>query len=148
MSNNMMHQLPPKPSRQEAFENLVMNFILDQEESAKQLEEYMCVIRSDFMQLSSEVVRKLKEEIGMEEYKTKKTEKITKYPDTKDLEPLNGHKFLEALIKKASFHTPKFISPKSLGVKYLRTVFPSPPLVRESAFGFKPGTNNNQYVKS
>ncbi|GKB29900.1 hypothetical protein Tco_0869301, partial [Tanacetum coccineum] len=52
MSSNMMHQLPPKPSCQEAFEDYVMNFILDQEERVKQLEEYMGVIGSDFMQLS------------------------------------------------------------------------------------------------
>ncbi|GKC08802.1 hypothetical protein Tco_1000412 [Tanacetum coccineum] len=148
MSNNMMHQLPPDPSRQEAFEDLVMNFILDQEERVKQLEEYMCVIGSDFMQISLEVVGKLKEEIRMEENRTKKIKKITKYPDTEDLEPLNGHNFSEALIEKASFHTPKFVSPKSLDVKYVRTVFPIPPLIRESTFGFKSGTNNNQYVKS
>nr|GEX31688.1 hypothetical protein [Tanacetum cinerariifolium] len=41
MSNNMMRQLPPKSWRQEAFEDLVMNFILNQEEIVKQLEEYM-----------------------------------------------------------------------------------------------------------
>ncbi|GKC49080.1 hypothetical protein Tco_1071825 [Tanacetum coccineum] len=63
MSSNMMHQLPPEPSRQEAFEDLVMNFILYQEERVKQLEEYMGVIRSDFMQLSLKVVEKLKDEI-------------------------------------------------------------------------------------
>nr|GEX62598.1 retrovirus-related Pol polyprotein from transposon TNT 1-94 [Tanacetum cinerariifolium] len=44
MSSNMMRQLPPEPSRQEAFEDLMMNFILDQEERAKQLKEYMGVI--------------------------------------------------------------------------------------------------------
>nr|GEU51554.1 zinc finger, CCHC-type [Tanacetum cinerariifolium] len=32
MSSNMLCQLPPEPSRQEAFEDLVMNFIHDQEE--------------------------------------------------------------------------------------------------------------------
>ncbi|GJZ13521.1 zinc finger, CCHC-type containing protein [Tanacetum coccineum] len=58
MSNNMMRQLLPEPSRQEAFKDLVMNFILDQEEKVRQLEEYMCVIGSDFMQLSLEVVGK------------------------------------------------------------------------------------------
>ncbi|GJX04493.1 hypothetical protein Tco_0190409 [Tanacetum coccineum] len=63
MSSNMMHQLPPEPSRQEAFEDLVMNFILYQEERVKQLEEYMGVIGSDFMQLSLKVVEKLKDEI-------------------------------------------------------------------------------------
>ncbi|GJV32180.1 hypothetical protein Tco_1392580 [Tanacetum coccineum] len=63
MTSNMMRQLPPEPSRQEAFKDLVMNFILDQEVKVRQLEEYMCVIGSDFMQFSLEVVEKLKEEI-------------------------------------------------------------------------------------
>ncbi|GJX81992.1 hypothetical protein Tco_0331473 [Tanacetum coccineum] len=63
-------------------------------------------------------------------------------------EPLNGHKFSEALTEKVSFNTPNFVSPKSLSVKYVRTIFPSPPLVWESTFGFKPGTNNNQNIKS
>ncbi|GKD62441.1 zinc finger, CCHC-type containing protein [Tanacetum coccineum] len=143
ISSDMMRQLPPKPSRQEAFEDLVMNFILDQEEKVKQLKEYMDVIGSDFMQLSSEVVGKLKEEIRMEENRTKKIKKIIRYPDTEDLEPLNGYKFSEILTEKASFHTPKFVSPKSLCVKHVRTIFPSPPLIRETTFGFKPGTNNN-----
>ncbi|GJR75888.1 hypothetical protein Tco_0088253 [Tanacetum coccineum] len=79
ISSDMMRQLPPKPSRQEAFEDLVMNFILDQEEKVKQLKEYMDVIGSDFMQLSSEVVGKLKEEIRMEENRTKKIKKIIRY---------------------------------------------------------------------
>ncbi|GKA68173.1 zinc finger, CCHC-type containing protein [Tanacetum coccineum] len=56
MTSNTMYQLPLEPSRQEGFEDLVMNFILDQEEKVRQLEEYMCVIGSDFMQLSLEVV--------------------------------------------------------------------------------------------
>ncbi|GJZ41198.1 hypothetical protein Tco_0588084 [Tanacetum coccineum] len=43
ISSDMMRQLPPEPSCQEAFEYLVMNFILDQEEKVKQLEEYMGV---------------------------------------------------------------------------------------------------------
>nr|GEU55113.1 integrase, catalytic region, zinc finger, CCHC-type, peptidase aspartic, catalytic [Tanacetum cinerariifolium] len=70
ISNDMMRQLPPEPSHQEAFEDLVMNFILDQEEKVKQLEEYMGAIVSDFMQLSLEVVGKLKEKIRMEENRT------------------------------------------------------------------------------
>ncbi|GJZ72224.1 hypothetical protein Tco_0636075 [Tanacetum coccineum] len=70
-----------------------------------------------------------------------------RYPDTEDLEPLNGDKFSKDLTEKASFHTPKFVSPKSLYVKYVRTIFPSPPLVRKSTFGFKPGIENNQNVK-
>ncbi|GKA48810.1 hypothetical protein Tco_0741768 [Tanacetum coccineum] len=52
-----------------------------------------------------------------------------RYPDTEDLKPLNGHKSSEALTEKASFRTPEFVSPKSLCVKYVRTIFPSPPLV-------------------
>ncbi|GJW38033.1 hypothetical protein Tco_0060953 [Tanacetum coccineum] len=148
ISSDMMRQLPPQPSRQEAFEDLVMNFILDQEEKVKQLEEYIGVIGSDFIQLSSEVVGKLKEEIRMEENRTTKIKKITRYPNTKDLDPLNGSKLSEVLTEKVSFHTPKFVSPKSLCVKHVRTIFPSPPLIRESTFGFKPGTNNNRNGKS
>ncbi|GJY99225.1 hypothetical protein Tco_0516655 [Tanacetum coccineum] len=129
MLRNLMHQLSPEPSCQEAFEDLVMNFILNQEERVKQLEEYVGVIGSDFMQLSLEVVKKLKEEIRIKKNKFTKIKKITRYPDTKDLEPLNGDKFSEALTEKASFHTPKFVSPKSLCVKHVRAIFPSPPLV-------------------
>ncbi|GKE68761.1 zinc finger, CCHC-type containing protein [Tanacetum coccineum] len=107
ISSNMMRQLPPEPSHQEAFKDLVMNFILDQEEKVKKLKEYMGVIGGDFMQLSSKVVGKLKEEIRMEEIRmeeirmeeirmeenrAKKIEKITRYPETEKLEPLNNHK--------------------------------------------------------
>ncbi|GKG25785.1 hypothetical protein Tco_0398931, partial [Tanacetum coccineum] len=66
MPSNMMRQLPPKPSPQEAFEDLVMNFILDQEERVYQIKEYMGVIGSDFMQLSLKVAEKLKDEIRAE----------------------------------------------------------------------------------
>ncbi|GJS36606.1 zinc finger, CCHC-type containing protein [Tanacetum coccineum] len=148
MTSNTVYQLPLEPSRQEEFENLLMNFILDQEEKVKQLQEYMGVIGSDFMQLSLEVVGKLKEEIRMEKNRVKKIKKITRYLDTKDLEPLNECKFSETLTKKASFHTPKSVSPKSLCVKHVRTIFPSPPLVRKSTFGFKTGTRNNRNIKS
>nr|GEX50046.1 MAK10-like protein [Tanacetum cinerariifolium] len=44
MASNTVYQLPSEPSRREEFENLVMNFILDQKEKVKQLEEYMGVI--------------------------------------------------------------------------------------------------------
>nr|GEV69220.1 hypothetical protein [Tanacetum cinerariifolium] len=100
ITSDMMRQLPPEPSHQEAFEDLVMNFIHDQEEKVKQLEEYTCVIGSDFMQLSSKVIERLKEEIRIKENGVKKIEKITRCPDTEDLEPLNGHASSEALIKK------------------------------------------------
>nr|GEV65295.1 MAK10-like protein [Tanacetum cinerariifolium] len=78
----------------------------------------------------------------------KKIKKITRYLVPKDLEPFNECKFSETLTKKASFHTPKSVSPKSVCVKHVHTIFPSPPLVRESTFGFKPGTRNNRNIKS
>ncbi|GJT56033.1 hypothetical protein Tco_0991087 [Tanacetum coccineum] len=78
MTSNTVYQLPSEPSRQEEFEDLVMNFILDQEEKVRQLEEYMCVIASDFMQLFLEVIRKLREEIRIEQNRTKKIKKITR----------------------------------------------------------------------
>ncbi|GJZ31726.1 hypothetical protein Tco_0576773 [Tanacetum coccineum] len=108
MTSNTMYQLPSEPSRQEEFEDLVMNFILDQEEKVRQLEEYMCVIGSDFMQLSLEVVGKLREEIRIEQNRTKKI-KITRYPDTEDLKPLNDHKFSETLTKEV--YTPPVTYP-------------------------------------
>ncbi|GJY58000.1 putative ribonuclease H-like domain-containing protein [Tanacetum coccineum] len=77
MTSNIMYQLPLEPSRQEEFEDFVMNFILNQEEKFRQLEEYMCVIRSDFMQLSLEMVGKLSEEIRIEQNRAKKIKKIT-----------------------------------------------------------------------
>ncbi|GKF48561.1 hypothetical protein Tco_0141812 [Tanacetum coccineum] len=73
MSSNIVHRLPPEPPQKEAFEDLVMNFILYQEDRVKQLEEYMKVIGSDFMQLSLEVIRRLKEEIRSEENRIKKS---------------------------------------------------------------------------
>ncbi|GJS09860.1 hypothetical protein Tco_0366656 [Tanacetum coccineum] len=95
-----MYQLPSEPSRQEEFEDLVMNFILNQEENVRQLKEYMCVIGSDFMQLSLEVVGKLRGEIRIEQNRIKKIKKITRYPNTKDLKPLNDHKFSKTLTKE------------------------------------------------
>ncbi|GKA27156.1 ribonuclease H-like domain-containing protein [Tanacetum coccineum] len=117
MTSNTMYQLLSEPSRQDEFEDLVMNFILGQE---------------DFMQLSLKVVEKLREEIRIERNRTKKLKKITRYPDTEDLKPLNDHKFLETLTKEVPSHTLKIVSPKSVYVKHLRTIFLSLPLVRES----------------
>nr|GEW45519.1 hypothetical protein [Tanacetum cinerariifolium] len=99
MTSNTVYQLPSEPSRQEEFEDLVMNFILDQEETVKKLEEYMCAIGSDFIQLSLEFVGKLRDEIRIEQNRTKKIKKITMYPDTEELEPLNDHKFSKTLTK-------------------------------------------------
>nr|GEV41170.1 hypothetical protein [Tanacetum cinerariifolium] len=108
MTSNTMYHLPSEPSRQEEFKDLVMNFILDHEEKVRQLEEYMCVIRSDFMQLSLEVVGKLREEIRTEQNRTKKIKKITRYPDTEDLKPLNDHKFSKNLTKEFTTNPPSF----------------------------------------
>ncbi|GJX30605.1 hypothetical protein Tco_0238684 [Tanacetum coccineum] len=116
----------------------MMNFVLNQEERIRQLEDYMQAITDEFMEFSSEVTQRLKERIKENENKPKKIKKITRYPDTEDLEPLNDHKFLETLTKEVPSNTPKIVSPKSLCVKHVCTILPSPPLVRESTFGFKP----------
>ncbi|GJX54738.1 hypothetical protein Tco_0283107 [Tanacetum coccineum] len=121
LSSNTMRQLPPEPWHQEAFKGLVINFVLDQEEKVCQLEEYMCIIGSDFMQLPLEVVEKLKEEIRLKENNSKRIQKITRYLDTEDLDPLKGKFFSESLVENASFCTPKSISPKSLYTMSKRT---------------------------
>ncbi|GJV22724.1 hypothetical protein Tco_1375419 [Tanacetum coccineum] len=54
-----------------------MSFILDQEEKVRQLDEYMSTIGRDFMQLSLEVVKKLKEEIRIKENNSKRIQKVT-----------------------------------------------------------------------
>nr|GEV46152.1 hypothetical protein [Tanacetum cinerariifolium] len=138
MTSNTMYQLPLEPSRQEQFEDLVMNFILDQEERIKKLKNCMQDITDEFMEFSSEVTLRLKERIKENESKPQKIKKITRYPNTEDLKLLNDHKFSETLRKEVPSHTPKIASSKSLYVKHVRTVFPSPPLIRESTFGFKP----------
>ncbi|GJW41304.1 hypothetical protein Tco_0067149 [Tanacetum coccineum] len=47
LTSNTMRQLPLEPSHQEEFKGLVTNFILDQEEKVRQLEEYMRQKRTD-----------------------------------------------------------------------------------------------------
>nr|GEW79957.1 hypothetical protein [Tanacetum cinerariifolium] len=51
MTSNEIYQLLLKPLRQQEFKHIVTNFILDQEERVKQLEEYMEVIMGDFMEV-------------------------------------------------------------------------------------------------
>ncbi|GJT59791.1 hypothetical protein Tco_1003324 [Tanacetum coccineum] len=118
ISSNDLGRFPLKPSHQEAFEGLLINFMIDQEEKVCQLEGYMSIIGSDFMQLSSEVVMKLKEEIRIKENNSKRIQKIMRYLDTEYLRPFNNHKFSESLVKSTSFHASDFISPKSLCVRY------------------------------
>ncbi|GKD63227.1 hypothetical protein Tco_1305335, partial [Tanacetum coccineum] len=81
-----MYRPPSEPSRQEEFEHIVMNFILDQEERVRQLEDYMRAIAEEFMEFSLKVARRRKERIKENENKPRKIKKITKYLDTKVLE--------------------------------------------------------------
>ncbi|GJY52655.1 zinc finger, CCHC-type containing protein [Tanacetum coccineum] len=63
LTTNERYRPPTKPSRQEEFEHIVMNFIYDQEERIKQLKNYMQNITNEFMEFSSEVALRLKERI-------------------------------------------------------------------------------------
>ncbi|GJS22424.1 hypothetical protein Tco_0451056 [Tanacetum coccineum] len=105
LTTNEIYRHPSEPSRQEEFVHIVMNFIFDQEERIRQLEDYMQVIVEEFMEFSSEVARRLKERIKENENKPRKIKKITRYPDTKVLENSAKHNFLENLEKK-TFPTP------------------------------------------
>ncbi|GKC62807.1 hypothetical protein Tco_1095405 [Tanacetum coccineum] len=87
MTTNEMYRPPFEPSRQEEFEHIVMNFILDQEKRVKQLEEYMEVIMGDFMQLSSKVTRRLKEKIIEEGSRMRKIKNITSPQSTPQVLP-------------------------------------------------------------
>nr|GEY78602.1 hypothetical protein [Tanacetum cinerariifolium] len=60
------------------------------EDRVKKLEEYMEVIMVNFIQLTSEVIRRLKENIVAEGSKMRIIEKITKYLDIEVLKPLAG----------------------------------------------------------
>ncbi|GJT05254.1 hypothetical protein Tco_0839716 [Tanacetum coccineum] len=148
MTTNKMYQPPSEPSRQEEFEHIMMNFILDQEERVEQLKEYMIVITGDFMQLSSEVTRRLKDKIREEWGRLKKIEKITKYPDKEVSEPLAGQKFPQTLAKKTFHDTLKSIPMTPLWIRYVQLNFSNPPRFRKSAFSFKPSKKANQNVKT
>ncbi|GJS01626.1 hypothetical protein Tco_0318134 [Tanacetum coccineum] len=139
LTTNEVYRPPSEPSRQEEFEHLVMNFIFDQEERIKQLEDYMQVITNEFMEFSSEVVKRLKERIKENENKPRKIEKITKYPDTKILENNVKHNFLENLMKK-TFPTPSNL----LCVRYFRLIPSNPSQPRKNTVGFKPGKRTKQ----
>ncbi|GJV46070.1 hypothetical protein Tco_1430606 [Tanacetum coccineum] len=148
IATNEMYRPPLGPSRQEEFEHIVMNFILDQEERVNQLKEYMRVIVSDFMQLSSKVTRRLKEKIKKEGNKIRKTKKITKYPDKEDLGPLADHKFSETPTKKTFPNTLKSIPTNSLWIRYVRLNFSNLPRFQKSTFGFKPGKRTSQNIEA
>ncbi|GKC09419.1 hypothetical protein Tco_1001029 [Tanacetum coccineum] len=129
-----MYRPSSKPSRQEEFEHIVMNFISDQEERIGHLKNYMQVITEEFMEFSSEVARRLKERIKENDNKPRKIEKIIKYPDTKVLENSAKHNFLENLEKK-TFPTPANL----LCIRYFRLIPSNPSRPRKNTFGVKPG---------
>ncbi|GJY37090.1 hypothetical protein Tco_0422468 [Tanacetum coccineum] len=134
-----MCQPPTEPSRQEEFEHIVMNFIYDQEERIKQLENYMQDITDEFREFSSEVTLRLKERIKENESKPRKIEKITKYPNTKVLENSTKHNFSENLEKK-TFPTPA----SHICVRYVRLIPSYPSQPQNNIFGYKSGKRANQ----
>ncbi|GJY47274.1 hypothetical protein Tco_0436337 [Tanacetum coccineum] len=100
VNNQRNVSTPSEPSRQEEFEHIMMNFILDQEARFRQLEDYMRAIAEEFMEFSLEVARRLKERIKENENKPRKIEKNIKYPDIKVLENSVKRDLLENLKKK------------------------------------------------
>ncbi|GJW10367.1 retrotransposon ORF1 [Tanacetum coccineum] len=89
LATNEIYRPPSEPSHQEEFEHIVMNFVLDQEERTRQLEDYMQAFTDEFMELSSEVTQRLKERIKENENKPRKIIKITR-KCARELEVLGG----------------------------------------------------------
>ncbi|GKA19975.1 hypothetical protein Tco_0699890 [Tanacetum coccineum] len=114
---NEVGYLSPKPPHQEAFEGLVMNLILDQEKKVRQLEECMRIVRDDFLQLSLEVVKKLKEEIRTKEHHHNQ---FQKYLDAEGSDSHKGNTFPDPLTKKESFRAQRTFSSKPLCVGYVQ----------------------------
>nr|GEY02714.1 hypothetical protein [Tanacetum cinerariifolium] len=77
-STNLWQSLP-EPSRQKQFEGIIISLMGDQEEKLRQLKEYMNVISNEFMQLSSIVMEKLKDQIRA--HGNEKIQKITRFLD-------------------------------------------------------------------
>ncbi|GJU28159.1 hypothetical protein Tco_1166780, partial [Tanacetum coccineum] len=98
----------------------------------------MQLIAEEFMRFSSEVTRRIKERIKENKNKSKKIEKIIKYPDTKVLENSAKHDILENLKKKA-FPTPANL----LCVRYVRLIHSNPSQPLRNIFGFNPGERAN-----
>ncbi|GJU52708.1 reverse transcriptase domain-containing protein [Tanacetum coccineum] len=139
LETNEMYRPPSEPSRQEEFEHIMMNFVLDQEERTRQLEDYMQAITDEFMEFSSEVIRRLKERIKENENKPKKIIRITRYPYTEVLENNTIHDFLENP-EKNTFPNPTNL----LYVRYVRTITLNPPQPQKNTFGLKPRKKTNQ----
>nr|GEU61046.1 hypothetical protein [Tanacetum cinerariifolium] len=139
--NNTVYPLPSELSRQEEFGDLVMNFILNKEEKVRQLEEYMCAIGSDFMQLSLEFVRKLREEIRIGQNRSKKIKKITReVPSFKESKPqpnpLPNYPSLDVSLGKERGSEPpiKPLSLNSFGMKVVDLLTIHTPLSPHLAF--------------
>ncbi|GJY72564.1 hypothetical protein Tco_0476267 [Tanacetum coccineum] len=139
LTTNEMYRPPSEPSRQEEFEHIVMNFIFDQEERIRQLENYIQVITEEFIEFSSEVARRLKEMIKENDNKPRKIEKIVKYPDTKVLENSAKHNFLENLEKKTF---PTLVN--LLCIRYFQLIPSNPSRPRKNTFRVKPRKRANQ----
>ncbi|GKD62599.1 hypothetical protein Tco_1300108, partial [Tanacetum coccineum] len=137
--NRDFWQTLPEPSRQRQFEGIILSFMRDQEEELRQLKEYMNEIDDEFMHLSLMVIEMIEEKIRAQE--SEKIQKITKFPDTMESESLNTFRSLDT---KTPSPYPNSSLPNQQYVRYVHTIFPSPPLVRKSTFGFKLGTKNNQ----
>ncbi|GJS52603.1 zinc finger, CCHC-type containing protein [Tanacetum coccineum] len=139
LATNEMYRPPSEPSHQEEFEHIVMNFVLDQEERTRQLEDYMKAITDEFMEFSSEVTQRLKERIKENENKPRKIIKITRYPDIEVLENNTMHDFSKNP-KKNTFPNPTNL----LYVRYVQIITLNPPQPQKNTFGFKPGKKTNQ----
>ncbi|GJS13850.1 hypothetical protein Tco_0408322 [Tanacetum coccineum] len=70
LATNKMYRPPSEPSCQEEFEHIMMNFIYDQEERIRQLENYMQDITDEFMEFYLEVALRVKERIKESETKS------------------------------------------------------------------------------
>ncbi|GJS72916.1 retrotransposon protein, putative, ty1-copia subclass [Tanacetum coccineum] len=76
---------------------------------------HVLIVNDEFMQLSLIVMEKLKEKIRAQG--NEKIQKITKYPDTEEIEPPSVSKSSESLFMKMSLCNPKFAPPKPLRVR-------------------------------
>ncbi|GJR95389.1 hypothetical protein Tco_0267563 [Tanacetum coccineum] len=108
----------------------------------------MKVIIGDFMQLSSEVTRRLKEKLMEEVSRIRKIKKITKYPDIKVLGPLVGHKSSKNPVKKAFLNNLNSIPTGPLCIRYVHLVLSSPPRFQKRTFDFKPVQTMSKRARS
>ncbi|GKC48403.1 hypothetical protein Tco_1066125 [Tanacetum coccineum] len=82
LATNKMYRPPSEPSCQEEFEHIMMNFIYDQEERIRQLENYMQDITDEFMEFYSEVALRVKERIKESETRSTRGQASSSYEET------------------------------------------------------------------